>query len=104
MTRRSKCSHPLHQGCEHSLRFSSCLVVAEPRIENWLFACLPTQTIPQRFGHLGQSMIALHYDGAVCTHFLLGCALLPDMSSWLNSWTQQLPKVRIQSLLNSSIH
>ena len=26
------------------------------------------------------------------------------MSSLLNSWTQQSPKVRIQSLLNSSIH
>ena len=49
-------------------------------------------------------MIALHYDGAECRHFHLGCALLPDVSSLLNSWTQQSPKVRIQSLLNSSIH
>ena len=36
--------------------------------------------------------------------FLLGCALLSDVSSLLNSWTQQTPKERIQSLLNSSIH
>ena len=98
------CSHYWHPEYEHSLRFSSCLVVAEPRTENWLFPCLSRQMIPQRFGHQVQSMIALHYDGAVCRHFLLGCAPLPDVSSWLNSWTQQSPKERIQSLLNSSIH
>ena len=39
------------QSCEDSLGFSSCLVVAEPRTENWLFPSLSRQMIPQRFGH-----------------------------------------------------
>ena len=102
MTHHSMCTHAWHQECARSFRFSSCLVVLEPRIWNWLLLCWSKWTILQHSCHSDQSSSVHRYVGAGCTRFLLGCEQSPDLSSSQNSSSQRSAMRRMSNLWSNS--